>query len=72
MFRLNNLTGWSFPIEVDENSGRIKSVSNNDNIREGIALILETQRSERKNLPEFGAATNDFVFQNIDIYMLNY
>ncbi|MDO4731332.1 MAG: GPW/gp25 family protein [Clostridia bacterium] len=61
-----SLTGWSFPVEIDKTTGKIKTVEDNENIKQGIKIILETQRGERKVRPSFGTDMNRFVFETID------
>ena len=38
------LSGWAFPVEVDEATGRIKMTSDNDCVQQDIRLILQTDR----------------------------
>ncbi len=65
------LSGWAFPVEVDEATGRIKMTSDNDCVQQDIRLILQTDRGERKMRPNFGAGLNRFLFQNIDLVLVN-
>lgn len=65
------LSGWSFPVDVDEATGRIKMVEDNDCVRQNIHLIVQTDRGERKMRPNFGAGLNRFMFQNVDLVLVN-
>ena len=65
------LSGWSFPVDVDEATGRIKMVEDNDCVRQNIRLIVQTDRGERKMRPNFGAGLNRFMFQNVDLVLVN-
>ena len=65
------LSGWAFPVEVDEATGRIKMVEDNDCVRQDIRLIIQTDRGERKMRPNFGAGLNRFMFQNVDLVLVN-
>lgn len=65
------LSGWSFPVEVDEATGRIKMVEDNDCVRQDIQLIVQTDRGERKMRPSFGAGLNRFLFRNVDLVLVN-
>ena len=60
------IKGWKFPVDEDKATGKIMTVSDNDNIRQNINVILQTQHGERKMRPNFGADTNRFMFGNID------
>lgn len=65
------LSGWSFPVDVDEATGRIRMVEDNDCVRQNIRLIVQTDRGERKMRPSFGAGLNRFMFQNVDLVLVN-
>ena len=47
-------TGFHFPLEIDETTGRFRMSSEEENIRESIKLILMTGKGERVMRPEFG------------------
>ena len=65
------LSGWAFPVAVDEATGRIKMTTDNDCVRQNIRLIVQTDRGERKMHPNFGAGLNRFLFQNVDLVLVN-
>ncbi|MCD6482266.1 MAG: GPW/gp25 family protein, partial [Candidatus Izimaplasma sp.] len=54
-------TGWKFPIEVDSTTGRIKTVSYEDDIKESIFIILGTGKGERIMRPDFGSNINKYI-----------
>jgi len=54
--------GISFPPRVGPD-GRVAWSEGDDNIREAIRIVLETNRNERLRLPEFGAGLRRFLFQ---------
>jgi phage baseplate assembly protein W len=56
--------GWKFPIEVDEVTGRIKTSSYEDDIKEAIYIIIGTAKGERIMNREFGCDINKYVFEN--------
>ncbi len=58
-------TGWKFPVGVDE-EGRFESVSEYEDIKEAILIILKTAPGERVMRPEFGCGINDYVFSVIN------
>ena len=65
------LSGWAFPVAVDEATGRIKMTTDNDCVHQNIRLIVQTDRGERKMRPNFGAGLNRFLFQNVDLVLVN-
>lgn len=65
------LSGWAFPVEVDEATGRIRLVKDNDCVGQDIRLIVQTDRGERKMRPNFGAGLNRFLFRNVDLVLVN-
>ena len=59
-------TGWSFPPVFNRFTNSVKMVSELDDIRESIYLILETYPGERVMQPEFGCYLKRLVFEKID------
>lgn len=58
-------TGIGFPLRVDARGG-LKLVSDDEDVREAITLILSTAQGERPMRPEFGCGIHDYVFDVID------
>lgn len=58
--------GWKFPPQVDYATGRIKTVSQEENIAEAVMLILSTKKGERVMRPEFGCSIHDFLFADMN------
>lgn len=56
--------GWAFPLGVDPATGRMKSVSSEEDIQQAIQLILKTAIGERVMQPEFGSTLHKFVFDS--------
>ncbi len=54
--------GWKFPIQLDEVTGKIKTVEDNQNIKQSIRMILDTQLQERKIVPNFGSEIRSYMF----------
>lgn len=63
--------GWKFPIEVDKTTGRIKTVSDEEDIKESLMLILNTAKGERVMRKDFGSKVNDFVFESLNATSVN-
>jgi phage baseplate assembly protein W len=60
------IKGWKFPIQVDEVTGKIKTVEDNENIKQSVRVILETQKYERKIFPNFGTDLRSYMFEVVD------
>jgi uncharacterized protein len=58
-------TGWAFPVRLDE-TGEIALVSHEEDIRQAILLILETELGERVMRPSFGAGLRALAFEPIN------
>ncbi len=58
--------GWKFPVEVDKTTGRIKTSSYEEDIKEAIGIIMMTRKGERMMMPEFGCGIQDYVFETMD------
>lgn len=60
------IKGWKFPVQVDETNGKIKTVEDNENIKQSVRMILETRPQERKVVPDFGADLRPYIFETIN------
>ena len=58
-------TGWNFPLAVDAQTGRIMTVSQEEDIEQSIRIILSTRIGERVMQAEFGCEIHKFMFANI-------
>lgn len=58
--------GIAFPIRVDENTGRMKLSSYEEDIKEAIYIILRTKKGERVRNPEFGCGIYEYAFSTMD------
>ncbi len=54
-------TGWKFPLTLD-GQGAFTLVSEDEDIREAIVIILSTVQGERVMRPEFGCGIQNYVF----------
>lgn len=64
-------TGFMFPVQVDENTGRFKMSSYEDDIREAIYIIINTRPGERPMRPEFGCRIYDYMFESMNYTVLS-
>jgi len=58
--------GWSFPVQVDRNSGDVALAVYEEDVRQAVRLILETNHGERVMRPDFGANLRALVFESIN------
>ena len=58
--------GWSFPPEFDRDTGAVRMVSGEADIRQSLRILFGTVRTERLMLPEYGSALSSLVFDNRD------
>lgn len=63
--------GFRFPVEPDPVTGRLFTVSEEEDIRQAIGIILSTRKGERVMRPEFGCGIHDFAFDTTDYATLS-
>ena len=63
--------GFKFPVQVDENTGRMKTSSYEEDIREAIKIILSTRPGERLRNPKFGWGIYKYTFETMDYTTLS-
>lgn len=63
---ISKLKGWDFPVRIDEETGRIKTAEDDENIKKGVYIILNTSNNERKGVPNFGADIKPLLFNAVD------
>ena len=59
-------TGWSFPLSF-ASGGDAALVSDEDDIRQAIQIILATAPGERVICPDFGSGLNALVFEPLNM-----
>lgn len=60
------IKGWKFPVQVDKNTGKIMTITDNENVKQSVNIILKTQIFERKIIPEFGTNMRSFMFEIVN------
>ncbi len=58
-------TGWGFPPEFDLLSREVRMVSEDDDIRESLHILLSTTPGERLMHPSYGCGLKTLVFDSI-------
>lgn len=62
--------GLKFPLQVDPRTGKFAMVSQEEDIREAIGIILNTVRGERVMRPGFGSNVIEYTFSAASSSML--
>ena len=57
-------TGTKFPFDIDKATGRVKTVSGNQSVKEAIYIILMTGLTERLTRPDFGTNIMAYTFMS--------
>ena len=63
--------GVKFPLQIDPKTGKLAMVSEEEDIREAIGIILRTSLGERVMRPDFGSTVMDYLFQPVTGGLLN-
>jgi phage baseplate assembly protein W len=63
--------GWKFPPSFDRSSGSIMLVSEEEDIRESLFILLSTKPGERVMLPDYGCDLHKMVFESIDSSLIS-
>jgi uncharacterized protein len=58
--------GWAMPVDLDPLTGLVARVEHEEDIRQSIRIIVETQQGERVMRPNFGCGIHELVFAAID------
>lgn len=58
--------GWAMPVDLDPLTGLVARVEHEQDIRQSIRIIVETQQGERVMRPNFGCGIHELVFSAID------
>ncbi len=59
-------SGWTFPPTFDSSNNQLMISHGEENIRQSINTILNTQRGERSVIPDWGIDLNTFKFKKMD------
>ena len=63
--------GWKFPPTFDKKTGSVVLVSEEEDIRESLLILLSTKPGERVMLPDYGCDLTSSVFEPIDSTLIN-
>ena len=58
-------TGWSFPPDFDRRSNTLAMVSEDEDIRQSLEILMSTSPGERVMNPTYGCGLKSLTFENI-------
>lgn len=58
--------GWAFPVQAEPASGDVTVAVYEEDVRQAVRLILETELGERVMRPDFGAGLRSLVFEPLN------
>lgn len=64
-------TGWSFPPTFNKAAKGVEMVSDLEDIRQSLTILLDTALGERVMQPKYGASLQDMVFEPITSSMVS-
>ena len=59
-------TGWSFPPAFDRKAKGVKMISDVEDIKSSLHILLSTRLGERIMVPNYGCNLDDLVFETMD------
>lgn len=65
-------TGWSFPPAFNRNSGTVEMVTDEEDIKQSLNILLSTSLGERVMQPKYGCNLNDYVFEGLSSSTIGY
>lgn len=64
--------GWKFPPTFDKNIKSVEMISEADDIRESLFILLSTKPGERVMLPNYGCDMKAMVFESVNESNINF
>jgi uncharacterized protein len=64
--------GWSFPPTFKKATGSVEMVSDEEDIRQSLQILLSTSLGERVMQPEYGCNLADYVFEGLSSTTIGY
>lgn len=64
--------GWSFPPTFNKAVGTVEMVSDEEDIRQSLNILLSTSLGERVMQPDYGCNLNDYVFEGLNSTTIGY
>ncbi len=65
-------TGWSFPPTFNREAGSVELVSDEEDIRQSLNILLSTTLGERVMQPRYGCDLTNYVFESMNSSVIGY
>jgi len=65
-------TGWSFPPTFNREAGSVELVSDVEDIRQSLNILLSTTLGERVMQPRYGCDLTNYVFESMNSSVIGY
>jgi len=65
-------TGWAFPPEFVKAQKQAKMISNEEDIKSSLHILLTTRLGERVMLPNYGCNLEDLLFESLNRTLITY
>lgn len=64
--------GWGFPPEFSEDLNQVVMISEEEDIKSSLEILLTTRLGERVLLPNYGCNLQDLLFEKLDRTLITY
>ena len=64
--------GWASPPTFNKTTGSVEMVSDEEDIRQSLHILLSTSLGERVMQPDYGCNLNDYVFEGLNSTTIGY
>lgn len=64
--------GWGFPPEFSEDLNEVVMISEEEDIKSSLEILLNTRLGERVMLPNYGCNLEDILFEKLDRTLITY
>lgn len=64
--------GWAFPPTFNKTTASVEMVSDEEDIRQSLNILLSTSLGERVMQPDYGCNLNDYVFEGLNSTTIGY
>jgi phage baseplate assembly protein W len=65
-------TGWAFPPAFNKEAGNVEMVSDEQDIKQSLDILLSTSLGERVMQPKYGCNLNDYLFEDLNSSTIGY
>ncbi len=64
--------GWSFPPEFSKKSNMVKMISDEEDIKSSLEILLSTRLGERVMFPNYGCNLDELLFESLNRTLITY